>query len=593
MLHILLTLGLLAPAPTQGASLGWSELLERDRALAFTPLTRDKALSDLALADLSPQRRAPALMALGCARASGQRSRLESWAQEGSTLERQAAILGLGEMALADARALVELAGDPQPELAGCAVLALVRGGSAAGVDHVRRLAASEGQLSEAAADALVFGLDPAQSRETPEARTLLELRFEAAKRYGLVEGQAWPVLVCERLCADEDFLDRVVYVAAAGLRDSAVRDHFLEICLGGAPLEALRGAARAMPTELSRMAATGLWQPADETAWRVLLKEIDDSRLEGLVDPILEQASAFPELRAWALLLRVRGGAREQLEALELERGTTRAEDRARIAEALGESADPDLTPALAPMLEDPDPLVRAAALVGLARLGQPQSVARLSSRLADAEDPEREALVEALRRAARSAHVASLLATVFTELEGDARLGAAVALARSGHAGARGEVRAALRERPPSGERGEELVEALIATPEAEDLALLREIFPVEGEPAISARIARALIELRDPLVLPVLRAALWRGPWNRSVLAGGLMAKAAGIGSLVFELQRPPASATYADLRRVGFALGEWGGLDQLEILGERRVAQPALEGALLGALGARTR
>ncbi|HVS08741.1 MAG TPA: hypothetical protein VMS76_02620, partial [Planctomycetota bacterium] len=170
---------------------------------------------------------------------------------------------------------------------------------------------------------------------------------------------------------------------------------------------------------------------------------------------------------------------------------------------------------------------------------------------------------------------------------------LGAAIALARSGHAGARDEVRAALRERPPAGELGEALVQALIAAPEAGDLALLRELFPVEGEPAISARIARALIDLRDPLVLPVLRAALWRGPWNRSVLAGGLMAKVAGIGSLLFELQRPPETATSRDLRRVGFALGEWGGLDQLEILGERRIATPAVEGALLGALGARTR
>jgi HEAT repeat protein len=593
MLHLLLTLGLLAHAPPQDATPSWPELLERDRTLGFTPLTRDKALSDLALGELTPQRRASALMALGCARAGGERSRLESWAQEGSAIERQAAILGLGEMTLADARPLVQLAEDPEPEIARCALLALVRGGSAAGVHHVQRLAAAEGELSEAAADALVFALDPAQSRETPEARSLLELRFEAAKRYGLIEGQAWPVLVCERLCADEDFLDRVIYIAAATLRDGAVRDHFLELVLRGPPPEALRGAVVAMPTELSRLVASGLWQPADDAAWRALLEEIDASRLEGLADPILEQASAIPELRAWALLLRVRGGAREELEQLTLERSATGAGDRARIAEALGESADPDLTTSLAPMLEDPDPLVRAAALVALARLGEPKSVARLEGRMADAEDPERDHLVEALRRAARSAHVSSLLATLFPELEGDARLGAAIALARSGHAGAREEVRAALRERPPAGAQGEALVRALIAAPDAGDLALLRELFPVEGEPAISARIARALIELRDPLVLPVLRAALWRGPWNRSVLAGGLMAKVAGIGSLLFELQRPPETATSRDLRRVGFALGEWGGLDQLEILDERRIATPAVEGALLGALGARTR
>jgi hypothetical protein len=40
-------------------------------------------------------------------------------------------------------------------------------------------------------------------------------------------------------------------------------------------------------------------------------------------------------------------------------------------------------------------------------------------------------------------------------------------------------------------------------------------------------------------------------------------------------------------------VGFALGAWGGLGQVEQLAARvAVGDPALQGAVLGALGART-
>ncbi|NUP96488.1 MAG: hypothetical protein HUU28_10035, partial [Planctomycetaceae bacterium] len=44
---------------------------------------------------------------------------------------------------------------------------------------------------------------------------------------------------------------------------------------------------------------------------------------------------------------------------------------------------------------------------------------------------------------------------------------------------------------------------------------------------------------------------------------------------------------------DLRRVGFALGEWGGVNEVEWLSARiSPAEPALQGAVLGALGQRT-
>ena len=58
---------------------------------------------------------------------------------------------------------------------------------------------------------------------------------------------------------------------------------------------------------------------------------------------------------------------------------------------------------------------------------------------------------------------------------------------------------------------------------------------------------------------------------------------------------ELRAPPASASSNDLRRVGFAIGEWGGVAALEDLARDlhyASGHPALQGAFLGALSART-
>jgi hypothetical protein len=63
-------------------------------------------------------------------------------------------------------------------------------------------------------------------------------------------------------------------------------------------------------------------------------------------------------------------------------------------------------------------------------------------------------------------------------------------------------------------------------------------------------------------------------------------------AGLEALIDELDTAPRTAGDRDLRRVGFAIGEWGGLSAVEKLArERRETDPGLQGALLGALAAR--
>ena len=77
------------------------------------------------------------------------------------------------------------------------------------------------------------------------------------------------------------------------------------------------------------------------------------------------------------------------------------------------------------------------------------------------------------------------------------------------------------------------------------------------------------------------------------NRSILTGAAFVEVSSIEALRQELELPPRNATTRDLRRVGFALGEWGGIKQVDALGLRTSSgDPALQGALLGALAART-
>src|SRR5262249_50079828 len=81
-------------------------------------------------------------------------------------------------------------------------------------------------------------------------------------------------------------------------------------------------------------------------------------------------------------------------------------------------------------------------------------------------------------------------------------------------------------------------------------------------------------------------------WSDAWNRSVLAGGLIVASAGTRGLLDELDSAPPTATERDVRRVGFALGEWGGIGAVEQLArERSEGGPGLQGALLGALSSR--
>src|SRR5262249_50446965 len=157
----------------------------------------------------------------------------------------------------------------------------------------------------------------PSTESKNEFVRTLLDLRFAAARDHGLINGQVWRVLVLDELCRNRAFLGRVVYRAASELKRPGIRDHFLEIALDQTLPERWRGVVNAMPTELSTLIENGLITPSDDKDWAALVTEIDRRRLEGFTDPILRRAFLVPGLRGISAALLARGGSKGSIELL------------------------------------------------------------------------------------------------------------------------------------------------------------------------------------------------------------------------------------------------------------------------------------
>ncbi len=642
---------------------GFSERLERDARVSFGPRTHAAALREFERLAPSESGQAAALMALGCARVATERARLESYASEGPLALRQAAILALGELRSADIEVLRELA-TKRAALAEYALFALVRHGAPAARALVEEIASQSAHALQASArDALGFALDPPV--ESQVAHAFLELRFEAARRFGLVDEQAWTTLLTQDLTRNQRLLSRVVYRAAAELSRAGIKDHYLEVTLAGGVPERLRGVVRAMPTELSRMIDDELFKPLDEREWVTLVDEIEQARLEAVCQPILRRAWFEPQARTAAMELLSKAQAPGALDLVELSARSADPAVRAAAARALAFVPADRSLPMLEALARDEDSAVRAAVLVAQFRLGSESAASELRTTLeidkttrwlseqlakeqqragagakpaargakreggepregrtkeprggegepagagqgrpaagADASaerltplSREGAQLVEALAAASADRRVRDLLSIARARASDSLRLKVDAELAYHGETRSRVALRERLRDERPRGVDGARAIASLARGYGLGDLELVRELFPLGDDLEVDVELALALIVARDAAVVPLLRAALWSEPWNRSVLAAALLVAQGGIDALRAELTRPPAGVTERDLRRVGFALGEWGGASEVDRLAGRvGAADPALQGALLGALSARTR
>jgi hypothetical protein len=576
----------------------WPALLERDKKVQFTARTPSEARSLLGASGISAHRRAAALMALGCSTAEGERGRLESVARTGRGVERVAAILALGEMNAGATALLLDLVGAEDGIVREAALLALLRDGRNAGRRRVEEIAADAANPAwKVARDLLVQTFDPAASQPTAAGTALLRLRWEAAREFGLVEGQAWRVLALSQLADDPEVLAEIVLGGVPGLRRAGVADHVLQLVLHGTGTARLRAAVAVLPGELAQLVENDLWRPADVTEWRAILDEIHARRFERLALDLVRAAIEIPECRWRAVELAGLAGDDSGSLLLEVDPSTLEPAARLELTVALGAVPDSAWLARFASLRDDPDPNVRAAFLVAGLRHDQRKAMAEAEERAADPEHPDHTATIWALARVARDPRAGHLLEARLVHSEGRERLAIATALCLSGRGVGRVTVREALSaDPPPRGQAAIELVRALMRSGSVDDLEVYRALFPRPDDRALDIELARSLAELGDDSVEPLLRAAIWSGEFDISMLAVGLLFDHGGPFAILRELQNPPVSASSSDLRRVGFGIGQWGGPAEYErLLRELRTtsANPAVQGAWLGAIASRTR
>lgn len=573
-------------------------LLERDGRISFTARTAGSARAVLDDPASTEEQRATALMALGGSGTVSERVRVERVARTGRDLERRAAILALGELATGSQDELEGWMEREEAPIAECALLALLRADQGFARRRMEELAADPTQrLAAAAAELLVFVVDPASSHATRASTLLLNLRYEAARVHGLVDGENWEVATVRKLAADPEFVRDVVLSSAYTLRLPAARDHVLAELLRPPGRARIAAAVALLPHELSQMVENGLWRPRNDEEWNVVLDEIDERHVERLTLPVLRAAFEVPSVRLRAAAMASLAGDQDMAVLNTVDPTVLSIDERAFLCLAIGARTDTGWLERFALLSDDKSPRVRMGYLIARFRQGERKAGDEIAGILGDSEHEDHMPLVRAMTDAVHDPATAVLLENRFLDATGDERTIIAASLCLDGRLVGLTQVRSALTaEPPPAGFLAVWLVRALRRNATAEDMSVLQRLFPtVEGDRGLDRELTLALIDRGDPSVRPILRAALWGDEFDVSALAAGLMSSSGGVRVLVDELRVPPADATSGDLRRVGFAIGEWGGVEALGALARElrwSSGHPALQGALLGALSTRT-
>jgi len=607
-LAILLSLTATA-VPQDTADSVWTRLLDQDARVSFTSRTELAALTALEGGGLDQDSRAAALFALGASGSTRARALLEESLNDGPVRERCAAVLALGEMGIGVRTLLEGLREDSDPLVSECALLALMRTGRWAAAEYVEAVAESGDEArSQVAEKLLLFATNAPASESTAASELLLELRWDAARRFGLVDHRAWEVVQLERLAQDPEFLKGFILTAVAETYRPGIKDHFRSLVeaerkgLGAVSDTTICAALRAMPKEVSLLVESGLWNPR----WDVLLQEIRDSELEGSTRGLLNVAKEIPSMRYRAVSLLVRSGNTEVLEPVldELESGELGPMQLVWCCEALGDSGSQAAIPALDLLSQHSIENVAAAANIQLARLGDERAAVEVKGFLADTDSYMHRQVVGWVAAHAESPILASLLSDALSDMKGARALEANIALSLEGDSAARGRLREILISGLPPGELGASAVRALEASGSIEDLAYLKHQFPHERDRVVNEALALAMFRARDSRVLPLIRAGVWDSEeFDQSVLASALFIEIAGLRALVDEARYEPMLDAHSDHaryrapkypRRVGYALGLWGGAQALEELYSEvsDVREDVRHGAVLGALASRT-
>jgi hypothetical protein len=387
-----------------------------------------------------------------------------------------------------------------------------------------------------------------------------------------------------------------VVLRSAARLRKPGIKDYLLQELRFDKGEGRLRAAISGMSLELGQLVQNELWLPKDLDEWSVLLDEIDRREIAPLAIDVLKRATEVNAIHYRATALLARTGKVPVATYIDADLSNVTADERAWACDAMATTGETNWTKRLSVLRDEEDPHVRTAALIGLVRLSDKAAVTALNEILKQPKHADRAVLIAEMCRVAHDPLVASMLEDQMADAKGDERTEIAASLCLVGRMPGRTILRKALAaEPPPFGASGARWVRALRRHGTAEDLEVLKLLFPREDDPEMNLELALSLLELGDPIIQPVLRAAVWNLDWSASILAAGVLADISGIGNLRELLDLPPPEATSNDIRRLGFAIGVWGGLAQVEELSRvlrYNSGHPALQGVLLGALSART-
>ncbi len=575
----------------------WGEAQTQDARMSFTRRSAHEAIKVLEDSEATELDRMVALMAVGCTKPTPvrERPRLESILESGTPNERAAAILALGEFGAGSDGVLQAALERNDPIERACAMWAMLRAGREASVLRVEAIAGA-GSVDAPKALALLGIHHKAPQGDPPaEWKLWADLRWSAARRYGLVDGQTWKTRLLEDLLKDPRFLEGVILGSVAEKMQLGVKDHLLTLLLERPSIVRLRAAVISMPDELGLMIEAGLWNPGSVFSWNCVLEEIDLHKMEGESLALLSHSLQIPELMVPTLRLLVRAGVVEVLAELDTQWPKLSNEDKIIACQAWGMAGAGFAPESMKPFEKDPSPRVKAAVLVTAARLGDTLAHEKLREILSDLAHEEFEYTLEAAIGQAGSPLIRDYLEQLLEQLEGPAQRQVAATLALNGVSSARSLLATHLRDGFPAGEEGLRCIRALTLRDAAESVELFLKHFPVEEDMLLNIGLAKAIVAAQHNSCYTYLREGLWKGSFDMSLLAAATIVQVGGIHTLRDELNRGPLSATSEDFRRLGFALGEWGGLKEVQQLKTKnglRINDPVLQGALLGALGRRT-
>lgn len=180
---------------------------------------------------------------------------------------------------------------------------------------------------------------------------------------------------------------------------------------------------------------------------------------------------------------------------------------------------------------------------------------------------------------------------------LKGQERADADAILVLHGAQGDTSRVRAELMDRDPLSFELHRGVRALAKAPGPEDITVLVELFHRQNTLTVALDLAVGLARAGSDEAEPLLRNAAFSLPWNQSLLAAGAARDLRGNEQLLRWIEIAPATASLESIRRIGHALGEFGGPEAVALLrrrgsaeGKGALAAPrataALQGAQLG-------